>query len=151
MPRKTDNESDKAVLAALEESVATDLLTDAYTDDEIDQLIRARGGDPAAIGARGAALGAELARARRLAWQDAAKKKKRVMEAAVARSGAIPPLSSSDPIPAILSLAAQVGVSVNFSGRKREETTREELEKLWRKLHEAKALGEALKGTDTNQ
>lgn len=148
MPRKTDNESDKAVLAALEESVAKDLLTDAYTDAELDQFIQARGGDPAAIGARGAALGAELARSRRLAWQEAAKERKKVMEAAVARPGAIPPFPSNDPITAILSLAAQVGVTVNLSGRKREETTPEELEKLWRKLHETKALAAALKGED---
>lgn len=151
MSRRTDNESDRAVLAALEESLAEDLLTDAYTDDEIDQLIRARGGDPAAIGARGAALGAELARARRLAWQDAAKKKKKVMEGAVAKPGAIPPFPSDDPIPAILSLAAQIGVTVNLSGRKREETTPEELEKLWRKLHEVKAVDAALKAKDSEQ
>lgn len=151
MPKKDENESDRAALAALEESLAMDLLTDAYTDDEIDQLIRARGGDPAAIGARGAALGASLARARRLAWQDAAKEKRQVMEDAVARPGAIPPFPSHDPIPAILAVAAQVGVTVNLSGRKRGETSPVELEKLWRKLHEAKALSEALKAKDAKQ
>lgn len=145
------NDSDRALLAAIEDSLDADLLTDAYTDEEIDEFIRARGGDPATIGARGAALGASLLRARRLAWQDVAKKKKQVMEAAVARPGAIPPFPSHDPIPAILAVAAKVGVSVNLSGRKREETAPEELEKLWRKLHEAKALSDALKAKDTKQ
>jgi len=151
MPKKNENESDRAALASLEESLAMDLLTDAYTEDEIDQLIRARGGDPAGIGARGAALGTALGRARRLAWQEAAKKKKQVMEAAVARPGAIPPFPSHNPIPAILAVAAQVGVTVNLSGRKREETSPEELEKLWRKLHQAKALSEALPAKGAKQ
>lgn len=145
MSRRSENDTDRMVLAKIEESLAEDLLTDAYTDDEIDQFIRARGGDPGAIGARGATLGAALERASRLAWQQAARTRKEAMEAVVSMPGTVPPFPSDDPIPAILSLAQQMRVTVNLSGRKREETTAEELEKLWRKLHEAKALDEALK------
>ncbi len=54
-------------------SLAQDYLsTEAYSEAEIDEAIRARGGVPAAIGKGGAALASRLLKQRRLSWMVAA-------------------------------------------------------------------------------
>jgi hypothetical protein len=56
---------DNGWLERLDESLAEDLLTDAYRAEEIIENVRALGGDPEKIGERGRAIGAEvLARGR---------------------------------------------------------------------------------------
>jgi hypothetical protein len=44
-------------------------LTEAYTQEEIAQAIKAAGGDPAALGQRGAELAKQLLKEKRLDWQ----------------------------------------------------------------------------------
>ena len=50
------------MLERLDESLAEDLLSDAYTAAEIIEQIRTLGGDPGALGARGKALGVDVVR-----------------------------------------------------------------------------------------
>ena len=47
-----------------------DILTEAYTPEDIDEGLRKLGCDPEAIGQRGAALVAGLLKKRRLSWMD---------------------------------------------------------------------------------
>jgi hypothetical protein len=145
MPSKS--ESDRLLLSQIEASLDMDVLTDAYSDEEIDAFLRAAGGDPVAIGSRGAELGAALLTQQRLAWQETAKAARARMEAAVARPK-IPPFPVGDPISAILAAANQAGMRVALRGRKAEETSKEELEKLWIKIHEAMALRDAIQDED---
>ena len=62
-------------LRLLDESLASDVLTDAVTDEDVDSELRDAGGDPDTIAADGVALAKELLEKRRLAWQDAARRK----------------------------------------------------------------------------
>src|SRR5690349_11044003 len=62
-------------LRLLGESLASDVLTDAVSDGDVDRELREGGGDPNTIAAHGAALAKELLEKRRLAWQDAARQK----------------------------------------------------------------------------
>lgn len=63
-------------LARLDASLAQDVLTDAFTDADVAAGLREAGGDPAAIGRRGANLAQELLERRRLAWQGVARRKR---------------------------------------------------------------------------
>lgn len=73
MARKPQSEED--VLAQIDASLAEDILTDAHSDADVAAALRAAGGDPGAMGDRGASLVAELLTTRRLAWQAAARQK----------------------------------------------------------------------------
>jgi hypothetical protein len=67
----------------LDASLDEDLLTEAYSDEEVDTLIRAKGKDPVAVGQRGVALAQRLLDAQRLAWMQRAREKQEEMRAAV--------------------------------------------------------------------
>jgi hypothetical protein len=74
MPKKPH--SDDELLARLDASLAEDVLTDVFTDADVAAALREAGGDPDAIGRRGAELAKELLERRRLAWQEAARRKR---------------------------------------------------------------------------
>jgi len=67
--------SDDKILARLDASLAEDVLTEVYSDDDVDAALRTAGGDPGAIGRRGADLAARLLDSRRLSWQVKARQK----------------------------------------------------------------------------
>ena len=77
MPTKATTDED--LLARMDESYADDLLTANYSAEEIIAGIRAEGGDPAGIGQRGAMLARALLDKRRLAWQESARQKIRII------------------------------------------------------------------------
>jgi hypothetical protein len=58
MPKKPH--SDDELLARLDASLAEDVLTDVFTDADVAAALREAGGDPDAIGRRGAELAKEF-------------------------------------------------------------------------------------------
>ena len=56
-------------------AAAEDVLSSAYSTEEVVASIRADGGDPEGIGQRGVAFVKQLLDKRRLAWQEAARQK----------------------------------------------------------------------------
>ncbi len=73
-PKRTDEE----VLRVLE---MDDELSEDYPMELVDKALKAAGGDPAAIAARGACFVEALRKAQRLAWQEEAREKIRSMKA----------------------------------------------------------------------
>lgn len=73
MPKKID---DAVLFRHLGRTLADDLLRhDAVGEDEVDEILRAAGADPAAIGRRGKEHVARILDARRLAWMRVADEK----------------------------------------------------------------------------
>lgn len=72
--------TDLEIIEHLDSALAEDLLNEAYSSEEICSLIHQNGGDPDAIGQRGAALVQELLKQRRLFWQPAAKQRAEQMK-----------------------------------------------------------------------
>jgi hypothetical protein len=134
-------QSDEEILARLDASLADDVLTDEFSDDDVAAALRAAGGDPDAIGRRGATLAAELLEQRRLSWQDKARRRiERVQPHFSARAD-----YSGLGKPELLNLYNQAKnsprlskpMSQLFHKRKPEDISVDELRKL---LHEVDAL-----------
>lgn len=147
MGTKPKNEDD--ALRLFTESLADDTLTDRVSADEFDQDLRDAGGDPAAIGKRGAALVQALLEKRRLAWQDAARSKQETFRSRAAERGAAarPRRTREAKLSSINAYRADPAmgnaVTVSFRKRKPEESTDEELDEM---LDELELLHEMKKG-----
>jgi hypothetical protein len=148
-------QSDKEILARLDASLAEDVLTDEFSDDDVAAALRAAGGDPVAIGRRGAALAAELLEQRRLSWQDKARKK-------IARAQPLfSPRADYSGLgkPELLSLYNQAKtnprlskpMSQLFHKRKPEDISVDELCKLLLEVDALALLDEAAEGDDPDK
>lgn len=69
-----DRSSDEELLALMAGALAEDVLSDAYPSEDVADEIRRGGGDPGAIGERGAVLARRLIDERRLAWRERARR-----------------------------------------------------------------------------
>jgi len=132
--------TEQQLLERLDESLAKDVLTDAYSPDEVNAAIRAAGGDPAALGQRGAELVKQLLKERRLSWREAAKQSLAETQS-VSDDADLATLSREQLLRAIEearkepSLSGVVGA---FHKRKPEQASQEELRAL---LSEMRTLG----------
>jgi hypothetical protein len=129
--------TDEEVLAAIAQTEADDDLAEiaAMTPAQLDASIREGGGDPDAIGARGAQLAAELLeRRKRLRWQAKARGN---MESALAKM-AEAPKTPKLPRPELLARIAaarsdgrfKAPIAAAFRKRTAEESTDDELRGL---------------------
>jgi len=124
--------TDQELIDRLDASLANDVLTDAYTPEEVAEAIREAGGDPEALGRRGADLAFRLLKERRLRWQQAARQTL-AEEQSVASEAEITKLSRRELLEAIEgarsepSLSGLVGA---FHKRKPEQASDEELRNL---------------------
>ncbi|MGA7743880.1 MAG: hypothetical protein WBP56_02695 [Polyangia bacterium] len=145
-------QGDGEILAQLDASLAEDVLTEAYADDEIATFLRAANGDPEAVGRRGAALAAELLDRRRLAWQDQARRRiERTLPAFDARAdysglGKLQLLGLLDRARNNPRLSGPV--SQLFHRRKPEDITEDELRELLVEVDALAAMDEAIDGAD---
>jgi hypothetical protein len=129
--------TDEELLEAIDQAAADDDLAEiaALTSEQVDATIRAQGGDPEAIGARGAQLARELLeRRKRLAWQGEARRGLEAAQAKMAQAPRTPKL----PRPELLARLAAAQKDARFSApiaaafRKRtaQESSDEELRRL---------------------
>lgn len=145
MPNKPKNQDEAAKL--LQESLASDVLrTDATTDEDVDRELREAGGDPTAIGTRGLALAEKLLEVRRLAWQDAARRKLAAHEQAGRSAKARPARTRPELLAAINTRREAferrgMSVSAAFRKRKPEDSTDEELAEFLDELEMLDDLG----------
>jgi hypothetical protein len=106
------------------------------TDEEVDEAIRAEGGDPVAIGERGAKLANELMERReRLQWQLEAREELAIAAAAAGGAARVT-RSRKEMIEAITQAQNEEGLSIGLAARKggTDEATDEELEELLRQI-----------------
>jgi hypothetical protein len=143
MATKPNNQAD--ALRLLQESIATDALNEGMTIAEVDRELREAGGDPVAIAQRGEKLVQQLLEARRLAWQEAARKR---LDAARSRMGtrkARSPMSRDELLKQIDNLRTDptlgAPATAAFRKRKPEESTVEELVELLDELEALRAIG----------
>ncbi len=120
------------VLRLLQESLASDVLTDAVSDSDVDRELHEAGGDPDAIAAQGLALATEQLEKRRLAWQDAARRKIGAQQRARQSGPQSPARSRSQLLADIATRRAEferrgMAVSAAFRKRKPEEASDDEL------------------------
>jgi hypothetical protein len=139
--------TEQELLDRLDASLAGDALTEAYTQEEVAEAIKAAGGDPAALGQRGAELAKQLLKERRLSWRRPARQ--RLEEAqSVSVEVNLATLSRGELLEAIEearkepSLGGLVGA---FRKRKPEQASEEELRAL---LSEMRTLGFIIKAKD---
>jgi len=131
----TPKDEDDA-LRLFTESLAAEVLSDRVTPAEVDQDLRDAGGDPDAIGQRGAALVQALLEKRRLAWQDAAREKQEAFRArAAARKAAPRPRQTREEMLATINAyrgdsTIASALTVSFRKRKPEESSDDELAEL---------------------
>lgn len=153
MGTKPKDEDD--ALRLFTESLASEIFTDRVSKVEVDQDLRDAGGDPGAIGKRGAALVQELLEKRRLNWQAEARAKQAAFATRTAerRGAARARRSRHEMLAAINAYRADpaMGNAVSFSFRKRkpEESTEDELAELLDELellHEMKTDGKKTDG-----
>lgn len=132
----TKPKDEDEALRLFTESLAADIFTEHVSKAEVDQDLRDAGGDPEAIGKRGAALVQELLEKRRLDWQAQARAKQAAFasRAAERRNTPKPRRSREELLTAINAYRADpaMGDAVSFSFRKRkpEESTDDELAEL---------------------
>jgi hypothetical protein len=151
----TGHENDKRrapeeTLRAIEETAADADLAEiaAMPARDLDAQIRAGGGDPEGIGARGARLAGELlARRKRLQWQAKARDD---MNAALAKMATVPrtPALPREELRRRIEAArsdARFGAPIAAAFRKRsaEESTDDELRRLLDEIEMLRALGES--------
>lgn len=150
----TPKDEDDA-LRLFTESLAAEVFTDHVSKAEVDQDLRDAGGDPDAIGKRGAALVQELLEKRRLQWQTEARAKQTEFASRVAERRSAPkPRRSRDQVLAAINAyradpAMSNAVSFSFRKRKPEESTEDELAELLDELellHEMKTDGKKTDG-----
>lgn len=141
--------TDEELLASLEKAHAEDVLTLAYSSEEVVASIRADGGAPESIGQRGVELVKQLLDKRRLGWQEVARQKLRATGPLLIDK--TKPARGSVPREVLLSkvgLARQhtvTGASVNamFRNRSAEETSDEELQGMLEDIEDLKQLEQA--------
>ena len=139
--------TDRELLDRLDASLAKDVLTEAYTQEEVVEAIRAAGGDPAALGQRGAELANQLLKERRLSWKRAARQSLEEAQSASVEVD-LGTLSRAELMEAIEearkepSLSGLVGA---FRKRKPEQASEEELRAL---ISEMRTLGFIIKAQD---
>ncbi|MDD5308693.1 MAG: hypothetical protein PHU25_15355 [Deltaproteobacteria bacterium] len=126
--------SDEKVLEHLDAVLAQDVLTDAYSEEDVDAAIRAAGGDPDAIGREGKDLGAQLLERNRLAWQEEARRRLLSARSAISPAADRPRLPKSEMLRQI-DLARRdprlsAPVVAAFRKRKPEEANEDELHEL---------------------
>jgi hypothetical protein len=133
-------------LLLFKESLDGDILTDAMTDAEVDQELRDAGGDPDAIARDGKAFVAQLLERRRLAWQDAARKKIEAQRAAL-QPGTVPRGTRTRPELLAAIQAARTdprvggAAAMTFHKRKPEEASTDELEEMLEEFEMLRRLG----------
>jgi hypothetical protein len=142
--------SPEELLRAIAEAELDDDIAEieAMTPAELDAKIRAEGGDPVAIGERGARLAEELlARRKRLQWQAKARGD---MEAALAKMEAVPKTPKLprgeliDRIEAARHDARlRAPIAAAFRKRTAEESTDDELRRLLDEIEMLRALDES--------
>lgn len=152
MPTKPTTDED--LLARMDESYAEDLLTANYSAEEIIASIRAEGGDPAGIGQRGAMLARALLDKRRLAWQESARQKIRIISPILTGSSqSVGQNLSRDALLGELNQARRnpvTGASVEamYRNRRPEEASDEELRGMLEDVEDLKRLAGS---TDTEK
>lgn len=125
--------SDAEILAFFDESLARDVLDPAYPIADVQAEIRKAGGDPVAIGARGAALAKNLLDKRRLSWQDRARERSAGWAQELSALSDIPRLSRKETIAHITALRSDPALApivANFHKRKPEDSSDEELHQI---------------------
>jgi len=127
--------SPEELLNAIEHAEAdTDLAEiDALSKDDLDAQIRANGGDPDAIGRRGAALAEELlARRKRLSWQAEARAAMDAERAKMATAPKTPPLPREELLARFEAARndPRFPVGVHFRNRKSGELSDDELREI---------------------
>jgi hypothetical protein len=129
--------TDEELLAAIERTADDPELAEiaAMPGAELDAAIRADGGDPDAIGERGARFAQEmLARRKRLRWQEAARTELEAMQAKVAGMPRTPALPRAELIARLKAAQSDARfrepIAAAFRKRSAEESTEEELRLL---------------------
>jgi hypothetical protein len=135
------------LLDRLDASLASDVLTEAYSQEEVAEAIKAAGGDPAKVGQRGAEMAKQLLKKRRLDWQRTAKERlaetqRASVELDLTRLSRKELLEAFDEARRDPSLSGLVGA---FHKRKPEQASEEELRAL---LSEIRTLGSIMKAKD---
>jgi hypothetical protein len=149
-PENDKKRAPEETLRAIEEAAADADLAEiaAMPAAELDAQIRADGGDPEAIGARGARLAEELlARRKRLQWQAKARGD---MNAALAKMATVPKTPALprrdllDRIEAARNDARfRTPIAAAFRKRTADESTDDELRRLLDEIEMLRALGES--------
>jgi hypothetical protein len=138
----SDARKDVAALRRMLDALDEDVLEEEYPLELIEEEIRAAGGDPEAIGRRGAALAKELLDKRRRAFEAEALESVAELEKRAVLARARPVRSREHMLRRVRRAEADPRfagqVAVAFRGRKPEEPTDEELATLVAKLE---ALG----------
>lgn len=136
--------SDGDLLALLDDALAADFLKKDFPIEKVDEELRARGGDPEAIGQRGAQLADELVKEwNRTQWRkDAQKKRQRFLEeSARHQEDAVAGMSRSELLAALQAARENpsLGSSVQAAFRKRrpDQSSDDDLRSL---LHEVLIL-----------
>jgi len=128
------DKKDVVTLQKLQEDVASDVLTDAVSEMDVDRELREAGGDPDAITRRGLAVVEEMLERRRLAWQGAAAEKLKTVRSKSVGTRSNPQLSKAQLIERINALRSdsKLGAPIEAAFRKRkpEESTIDELTQL---------------------
>jgi hypothetical protein len=141
----TEDEDPEALLATLHRMEMDDALEEikAMSDDEVARAIEAEGGDPVAIGERGATLAAELLERReRLAWQaDAAEKRERALARIAARPKG-PRGTRAEMIERIKVASQELGLAIAARKGGAEAATDAQLEALLDEIEVLQALRE---------
>lgn len=131
----------------IEASLDGDILTDAYSDEEVDALIRAKGRDPVVVGQRGAALAQQLIDAQRLSWMKEARKKQEEVRAIVGGARQARNRSRMEMMDFLAAARAdsQLGGRIEGFWRKRrpEESSDEELGELVAEIEALRRLVDA--------
>jgi hypothetical protein len=110
-----------------------DVLDPAYPLADVQTEIRKAGGDPVAIGRRGAALAKSLLDKRRLAWQDRARERTVEWAADSNMTATIPRLSRRETLAHINAMRSDPGLApivANFHKRKPEDASDDELHQI---------------------
>jgi len=150
----TKPKDEDEALRLFTESLAAEIFTERVSKSEVDQDLRDAGGDPDAIGKRGAALVQELLEARRLDWQTQARAKQAALAARLADRRTAPrPRRSRDQMLTAINAhrtnpAMGAAVSISFRKRKPEESTDDELAELLDELELLHAMKTDDKKTD---
>lgn len=143
--------TDEELLASLEKAHAEDVLSSAYSTEEVVASIRADGGDPEGIGQRGVAFVKQLLDKRRLAWQEAARQKLKaagplfIDKKKSARGNAPKEMLLSEMLRARQDPVTGASVNAMFRNRSPEEISTEELQGMLEDIEDLKQLEQSAK------
>lgn len=141
------NDLDRDLLDRMDRILCFDVFTEAFSDEDIDGMLRAMGADPSEIGSRGINHAQEMMDAQRLGWREVAAKRMERMKQAVARPMRNLSELTRDVLITLIQAAGEDRstrdpVHAYFRKKRPEESTDEELRSILKQVEKLKSLSD---------